>query len=161
MFKTYSSALPQSLSRGFVGSTRQTLTPFIQFVRGKRTKKYDLSPAAQKLITQLSVLSASRKQPKMLKLCPEDFVKHNTVQEAYKLITRKRKKAENEKLKQQYESMKLACEDLSKVSPELFEAANKREVSKRFSLELRVPTNYPPNVPWYYDYTPESPEDKK
>lgn len=59
----------------------KVVQPSLNFVRGKRTKsKGGLNPQAQRIITQLSVMSASRKQPKLLKLSREDLIKHDMIQ---------------------------------------------------------------------------------
>ncbi|KAG7878079.1 hypothetical protein KL925_004664 [Ogataea polymorpha] len=125
----------------------------LQFVRTKRILT-GLDPAAQRVVTQLSVISANRKMPKMLKLSKEDFVKHVTVMRAWSVVRKEKKQAEEAQLKKQYESIKEANEDLKHVSQKLFEAANELEIGKRFPLELRVPTEYPSRSGWFYDYTP-------
>ncbi|GME70027.1 unnamed protein product [[Candida] boidinii] len=131
----------------------------LQFVRGKRTKGVD--PAVQRIITQLSVMSAARKQPKMLKLCNEDYVKHQTISKAWSLIRKEKKARNSELLSKQLDSIKIANEDLKNISPKLFESANQTEWGKRFPLELRVPTEFPPRQLWYYDYVPTVNQEKK
>ena len=127
--------------------------PVLQFVRGKRTKsKGSLSPAVQRVITQLSVMSAGRKQPKMLKLSREDLIKHQTIQNCWSLYQKELREKRNEKLRLQYKSAAKAMDLLQELDPELFEAANASEAGKRFPLELKVPTEYPPNQVWYYNY---------
>ncbi|KAG7692965.1 hypothetical protein KL930_004314 [Ogataea haglerorum] len=133
--------------------TAQKCGANLQFVRTKRIRA-GLDPAAQRVVTQLSVISATRKMPKMLKLSREDFVKHLTVMRAWAVMRKEKKQAEEAQLKQQYESIKEANEDLKHVSQKLFEAANELEIGKRFPLELRVPTEYPSRTGWFYDYIP-------
>ena len=58
----------------------------------------------------------------------------------------------NEQLKLQYKSTANAMSLLEQIDAELFAEANKKEDGKRFPLELRVPTEYPPNKVWYYNY---------
>ncbi|KAH3666825.1 hypothetical protein OGAPHI_003274 [Ogataea philodendri] len=125
----------------------------LQFVRTKRIRS-GLDPVAQRVATQLSVTSATRKMPKMLKLCHEDYVKHVTVMRAWNVLQREKKQAAQNQLKQQYEAIKEANEDLKHLSPKLFEAANESEIGKRFPLEMRVPTDHPSRTGWFYDYTP-------
>lgn len=125
-----------------------------QQVRYKRDKT-GLNPQLERIVSQLSVMSAGRKQPRLLKLCNEDYVKHKTVMKAWSHY-RKAKIQENETLLQkQYESMKEAVSELQNLSPELFEIANEHQYGKRFPLELRVPTEYPPRQIWFYDYFPK------
>ncbi|QFZ28658.1 putative 54S ribosomal protein [Clavispora lusitaniae] len=120
------------------------------FIRGK--KKSVVNPSTQKVVNQLSALSASRKQPKLLKLCPEDLIKHKTITNAWKLFSRKQEEKRVTQLKQQFESIRTAMDELKETSPELYAEANKKE-QKRFPLELRVPTDYPANEPWVYNYS--------
>ncbi|SCU94306.1 LADA_0G07778g1_1 [Lachancea dasiensis] len=124
-----------------------------QFVRGKRTKsKGTLAPAIQRAVTQLSVMSAGRKQPKMLKLSQEDYIKHQTIQTCWAMYQKELRDKRNEQLRLQYKSTEAAMELLQKLDPELFEAANASEAGKRFPLELKVPTEFPPKKIWYYNY---------
>lgn len=125
----------------------------VTFTRGKRTKsKGSLNPLAQRVVTQLSVLSASRKQPKLLKLSREDLVKHQVIQNCWSMYQKELREKRNEQLKLQYKSTANAMSLLEQIDAELFAEANKKEESKRFPLELRVPTEYPPNKVWYYNY---------
>ncbi|ODV83446.1 hypothetical protein CANARDRAFT_203174 [[Candida] arabinofermentans NRRL YB-2248] len=148
-------------SRQTVSSISSSSSNFIkQQIRNKRTRA-GLSPEVQRVVSQLSVLSAGRKQPRLLKLCNEDYVKHLTVTKAWSLLRRAKKQEHEEQLKKQYESIKEANEDLKSVNKALFEVANKPEFGRRFPLEIRVPTDYPTRQLWYYDYVPpavETPE---
>ncbi|GMF08293.1 unnamed protein product [Ambrosiozyma monospora] len=131
---------------------RKPLLATFQQIRSKRTTA--ISPEVQKLVTQLSVLSAGRKQPRLLKLCNEDYVKHQIITKAWSQLRNQKKKSDEALLNKQLESMSFACEELKKISPELYNLANKKEYGKRFPLEMRVPTEYPPRNIWYYDYVP-------
>lgn len=137
-----------------VRTTNKTVSqPMITFTRGKRTKsKGSLNPLAQRVVTQLSVLSASRKQPKLLKLSREDLVKHQVIQNCWSMYQKDLREKRNEQLKLQYKSTANAMSLLEQIDAELFAEANKKEDGKRFPLELRVPTEYPPNKVWYYNY---------
>lgn len=119
------------------------------FIRGK--KKSVVNPSTQKVVNQLSAISASRKQPKLLKLSAEDLIKHKTITNAWNLFQRKKEEKRFSQLDQQYNSIRTAMEELKQISPELFDAANVKE-RKRFPLELRMPTDYPANSPWVYNY---------
>lgn len=119
------------------------------FIRGK--KKSVVNPSTQKVVNQLSALSASRKQPKLLKLSPDDLIKHKTITNAWNLFQRKKTDRRHDQLVQQYNSIREAMEELKQISPELYEAASAKE-RKRFPLELRVPTQYPANSPWVYNF---------
>lgn len=119
------------------------------FIRGK--KKSVVNPSTQKVVNQLSALSASRKQPKLIKLSPEDFIKHKTITNAWNLFQRKQHDKRHTQLVQQYNSIRDAMEELKQISPELYDAAAAKE-RKRFPLELRVPTQYPANSPWVYNF---------
>lgn len=128
----------------------------VVFTRGKRTKsKGGLPPLVQRAITQLSVLSASRKQPKLLKLSREDFIKHQTIQHCWATYQKELRAQRNEQLKLQYKSAKTAMDALKELNPMLFEAANTPEDGKRFPMELKVPTEYPPNKVWHYTFKKE------
>lgn len=135
-------------------TTNKTVSqPMVTFTRGKRTKsKGSLNPLAQRVVTQLSVLSASRKQPKLLKLSREDLVKHQVIQNCWSMYQKELREKRNEQLKLQYKSTANAMSLLEQIDAELFAEANKKEEGKRFPLELRVPTEYPPNKVWYYNY---------
>ncbi|QLQ78353.1 hypothetical protein HG537_0A06000 [Torulaspora globosa] len=132
---------------------RQFAQPVAVFVRGVRTKsKGGLPPAAQRVVTQLSVMSASRKQPKLLKLSREDLIKHQTIQRCWSTYQADLRAKRNEQLKLQYKSIHKAMETLETLNPELFQAANAPEHAKRFPMELKVPTEFPPRKIWHYDY---------
>lgn len=124
----------------------------LTFTRGKRTGRKGLQPGAQRLINMLSVFSARKKQPRRIKLCIEDLVRHNTVQAAWRIYMRDKKLERTRLLKGQYELMQEACEELEKVSGYLAFEATKREKSKRFTPELRIPSETPPTVPWQFDW---------
>lgn len=127
--------------------------PVSIFVRGKRTKSNGaLSSQVQRVVTQLSVISASRKQPKMLKLSREDLIKHDMIQACWSQYQSELRKNHNNQMKLQYQSAKEAMDLLKEIDQDLFDMANIDESGKKFPLELRVPTNYPPNNLWYYDY---------
>lgn len=131
----------------------KVVQPSLNFIRGKRTKSNGgLNPQAQRIITQLSVLSASRKQPKLLKLSREDLIKHDMIQACWSQYQRELREKRENQLRLQYEGMEKAMSLLEQVDPELYAMANAPETGKRFPLELRVPTEYPPNTVWYYDY---------
>ncbi|EGW30909.1 uncharacterized protein SPAPADRAFT_62821 [Spathaspora passalidarum NRRL Y-27907] len=129
----------------------QSSSGVLTFIRGKRISA--TNPATERIVQQLSVLAAGRKQPKLLNLSNEDIVKHRTIMSAWKLFTRKKKRAEQEQLNQQYESICNAMNDLKETSPALFELASHKEKRLRFPLEMRFPTEYPPNRPWVYNFT--------
>lgn len=126
--------------------------PVPSLVRGKRTQK--LAPGASRIITMLSVLSARKKQPRRLKLCREDLIRHQTVQAAYRLFMRDARLEQTEKLRAQHANMVEACTELEKLDYDLFKSATEREKGKRFPIELRVPTDTPPRTQWREDWTP-------
>lgn len=126
------------------------------FVRTKKTDSV-LNASTQKVVGQLSALSASRKQPKLIKLCKEDLIKHKTISNAWKVYKRQQMDKKQQQLDQQYESIYNAMEELKKLSPELFEIANQQELPK-YPLEMRLPTDYPPTKPWVYNYAPAKQE---
>lgn len=69
---------------------------------------------------------------------------------------RKSRMQEQEKLwKNQYDSITKAMETLKNENSTLFEIANQHSYGKRFPLEMRVPTEYPPRQIWFYEYFPE------
>lgn len=117
------------------------------FIRGKKVST--VSPSTQKVVNQLSAISASRKQPKLLKLCKEDLIKHNSITNAWTIFKRKEEAKRQDQLDKQFASIRTALDELKSISPELFEEAVKPE-TKRFPLELRVPTDFPANKPWVY-----------
>lgn len=123
--------------------------PVAVFVRGKRT--VSMTASTQKVVNQLSALSASRKQPKLLNLCNEDLIKHKTIMNAWALHQRKKQQRLLEQLKQQYNSIETAMNELRAVSPQHFGWANQQE-THRFPLDMRMPTEYPADKPWVYNY---------
>lgn len=123
--------------------------PIAVFVRGKRTGP--VSPSTQKVVNQLSALSASRKQPRLLKLCDEDLIKHKTIMNAWTLYQRKKQQKQTDQLRKQYESIQAAMDELKEASPQHYQWANQVE-KKRFPLEMKVPTEYPADQPWVYNY---------
>lgn len=135
-------------SRSF---TRASLSK--TFTRGK--KSGPVNPSTQKVVNQLSALSASRKQPKILKLCPEDLIKHKTITNAWRIFQRQQVDRRQEQLKKQYQSIQQAMDELRELSPELYEAATEK-TKKRFPMELKVPTDYPAHKAWVYNYAPKS-----
>lgn len=124
-----------------------------QFVRGKKTSTATIY--TQRIVNQLSALSASRKQPKLLSLSKEDLVKHKTIMNAWALYQRNVKRQTSAKLEKQHESIKNAMEDLKVNEPELFAKANEKQTDKLFPLEMRVPTDFPAKQPWVYNFTPK------
>lgn len=145
------------LFKPIVPAARSLLRPKIipavpKLVRGKRTQR--LAPGASRVITMLSVLSARKKQPRRLKLCREDLIRHQTVQAAYRLFMRDAKSERMEKLRSQHAQMVEACSELEKLDNDLFKLATERQKGKRFPLELRVPTDTPPRKKWHDDWSP-------
>ncbi|CAI5112060.1 BBT_HP_G0144920.mRNA.1.CDS.1 [Saccharomyces cerevisiae] len=123
------------------------------FIRNKRTKsKSSLSPLAQRVVTQLSVMSASRKQPKLLKLAREDLIKHQTIEKCWSIYQQQQRERRNLQLELQYKSIERSMNLLQELSPRLFEAANASEKGKRFPKEMKVPTDFPPNTLWHYNF---------
>nr|CAO98824.1 mitochondrial ribosomal protein L28 [Nakaseomyces delphensis] len=122
------------------------------FVRWKRTKAGSLSPQTQRVVTQLSVMSASRKQPKLLKLSKEDLIKHQTIEKAWALYGQQKRMKQVSQLQQQYRAMEEAMETLKEVSPSLYAQANVPEHGKLFPLDMKVTTDYPPNKIWHYNF---------
>jgi large subunit ribosomal protein L40 len=130
------------------------------FSRGKRTKKA-LAPGAQRIINMLSVFSAHKKQPRRLKLSLEDLIRHNMVQKAWSIYMRDKKIARTNKLRVQYDKIKEACDELESLDGYLAFEATKRELGKRFSPELRIPTDTPSNEIWALDWKATDPYGKK
>ena len=125
----------------------------LTFIRNKRTAGASgLPPHMQRAVTQLSVMSARKKVPKMLKLSKEDLIKHQTIQRAWAVYQEGIREARERKLEAQYNSIDDAMNKLRMVSPKLFELADVDESGKLFPMELRVPTDYPPTTIWYNDY---------
>jgi len=136
-----------------VSSLRAAVTNLGSHVstRGKRTVKQ--APGASRIINMLSVLSARKKQPRRLKLCKEDLARHEVVHAAWGIHQRDTQQARRQKMQVQYEKIKEACDELQKLDPALFQAANARPAA-RFPIELRVPTETPPKTAWEFDWEP-------
>ncbi|GMM49268.1 mitochondrial 54S ribosomal protein YmL28 [Starmerella bacillaris] len=109
-----------------------------------------IKPGAQRVVNMLGVLSASRRQPRRLKLCREDIIRHKTIKHAYQLFTKNEQAEQKQKLDQQYLRIKEAADLLQELDPELFAATNvpPEKKGRRFPLELRVPTDTPPRTIW-------------
>ncbi|CAL1194160.1 unnamed protein product [Candida parapsilosis] len=142
-------------TRSAITNLAQVSLTLIRFKRQSTTAN-QLNASTQKIVNQLSVLSASRKQPQLLKLCNEDLIKHRTIMNAWKLIQRKKQQKQHQ-LDLQYKSIRNAMEDLKSTSPALFEMANAKSKLKftTFPIEMRVPTDYPPTKPWVHAYSPK------
>ncbi|AAS53834.1 AFR463Cp [Eremothecium gossypii ATCC 10895] len=127
--------------------------PLRAFVRGKRTKAGSgLSPAAQRAATQLAVMTARKKQPRLLRLSPEDLVRHQTIQACWNDYQKTAREARSAQLREQYASVAAAMAELERLDAGLFRAASAPESGKRFPLELRVPTDFPPTKLWHYEF---------
>lgn len=121
----------------------------LMFARGKRTKA---KKVPGRLVEMLSLYSARKKQPQRLWLAIEDQLRHNAVHQAWKYYMRDLKKERTLQLKKQYELIEEACTELAQLSPFLSFEATKVEKSKRFSPEMRVPTETPPRNIWASDW---------
>ena len=110
----------------------------------------DVNAATQKVVNQLSALSASRKQPKLLSLCKEDYVKHKTITNAWNVYQRRLVQKRRQQLEEQHQSIQKAMSELKEISPQLYNWANEKKPSK-FPLDMRMPTDFPPNKPWVYN----------
>lgn len=133
---------------------QQILVPKMA-VRGKRTKVNAAQSAnVQRLVTQLSVFSARKKQPRLLKLSLEDQLRHNAATRAWAIFQQSKRVAHESQLEQQYNKIVEACEELEATDPFLAFEGTKRERGKRFSPELRVPTDTPPTVIWQESWEP-------
>lgn len=137
--------LPSALAAGCAGMLRQ---PALTFTREKRTQAAKRDPTVRRVVTQLSVFSGHKKLPKKLKLSVEDLLRHNVVHKAWKLYMRDKKIERTQRLKEQYDKIQEACEELEKVGGYIMAEAFKPEKGKRFTPELRVPTETPPNEPF-------------
>lgn len=156
----------------FINSTKRVATavaaikpsaqPSLIFTRGKRTKTNAAQSAnVQRLVTQLSVFSARKKQPRRLKLCLEDRLRHDVVTRAWAISQKREREAEEIQLKKQYKKIVEACEELENTDAFLAFEGIKRERGKRFSPELRVPTDTPPTVVWQENWEPAKPKNDK
>ncbi|KAG5357946.1 54S ribosomal protein L28 [Yarrowia sp. B02] len=118
-------------------------------LRTKRTKTAgDLDPGARKLVNQISAMSPKRMAPKKLELSQEDLIRHRIVQVAWREERLAEKLAREEQHRQQYEMLQDTCEELRQVDGFLFNAAVLRVKGNKFPIELRVPTETPPNKIW-------------
>lgn len=126
------------------------------FCRGKK-QAASVNESTQKVVNQLLALSARKKQPKLLRLCNEDYVKHRTIDNAWKVYQRQQADKRQTQLKQQYDSIVNAMDDLKQTSPELFEMASQPPPKNNlFPLDMRVPTDFPAHKPWVYNYADPS-----
>lgn len=157
------SVIKSRMSAMTFGSIWRPILPAVQSpgqlygqIRGKRTKKSagGRTPGALKLITMLSVFTARKKLPRRLKLSVEDLIRHNTVQAAWKYFMRDKKRARIAQLKAQYEKIQEACNEIEQLDGFLAYHATMRERGKRFTPELRIPTETPPRQIWSFDWKP-------
>lgn len=118
------------------------------FKRYVSTKDPSRTESTKRIINQLSVLSLKKKLPELIKLCKEDYIKHITIKNAWKIYKEKMDLKRKNDLKQQYESIKNSMDVLKKIRPKLFQMANKRDPEELYSLEIRVPSDFPPEKPF-------------
>lgn len=136
--------------------SRQTIGGSKVLVRAKSSKVAgQVNPATQRVVNQLSVLSATKKQPKVLNLCKEDLVKHRTITNAWNIFQRKQADKRAEQLSKQYDSIKAAMDELKLVSPQLYQAAREQK-QQFFPIDMRLPTDFPPTKPWVYNYAKDN-----
>lgn len=148
-------------SLNHIPSSTSALAPHIT-VRGKRTKNTGANSAIiQRLVTQLSVISARKRQPRPIRLCLEDYLRHNVITRGWTLYQKDLRQAHNDQLSAQYAKIVDACSDLQSTSKSLASKAFDKEMGKRFSPELRVPTETPPNVIWQEEWNPAPTEEQK
>ncbi|ONH67242.1 hypothetical protein BON22_2935 [Cyberlindnera fabianii] len=134
----------------------------VQFARGKRTKRVaTVSTGLQRVITQLSVVSARKKMPRMIKLSKEDLVRHDTIQRAWAQFQKDKRTVREEQLQKQHSSILNALDELQAVAPELYKVANIKEKGKRYPLDARVPVDFPPNTVWHYEVAQKATKNKK
>ncbi|KAJ8053524.1 mitochondrial ribosomal protein L28-domain-containing protein, partial [Yarrowia lipolytica] len=125
-------------------------------LRTKRTKTAnDLDPGARKLVNQMSAMSPKRMAPKKLELSQEDLIRHRIVQVAWREERLAEKLAREQQHRQQYEMLQDTCEELRKVDGFLFNAAVLRVKGNKFPIEMRVPTETPPNKIWQSEWKAE------
>lgn len=155
-----SSVLARPSSAGTI-QQQQLLMPRMA-VRGKRTKVNAAQSAnVQRLVTQLSVFSARKKQPRRLKLSLEDLLRHNATTRAWALFQKNKRQEHQLQLEQQYNKIVEACEELEATDPFLAFEGTRRERGKRFSPELRVPTETPPTIVWQESWEPSKAKDEE
>lgn len=150
-----------TVSRGFLGTKSHfpVSSPQVQFVRGARdqkSKRGGFSSNIQRALLQLSVLSAKNRLPRSLNLSDQDVLRHNVIIAGYADYKKEQSARRRELLKKQYESIKEAMADLKETNEFLFNAADAREPHKRVPLDQRIPTDFPPNKIWYYNYSPKA-----
>lgn len=130
--------------------------------RGKRTRAAgDLDPAARKLINQISAMSPKRMAPSKLELCDEDLIRHRVVQVAWREERLREKLAREAQHKEQYQLLQDTCEELRQVDGFLFNAAVKRVKGNKFPIDMRVPTETPPNKIWDSEWKAPVPRSDK
>lgn len=128
-------------------------------IRGKRTLARDTPPHIQRIISQLSVFSARKKLPKVLKLSREDLIRHQTIQRAWYAFQTIEVSHRQLQLKRQYKSINEAMDKLSNLDNKLFERANVDEIGNLFPIDMRFPTDFPARKVWQDEYT--EPVEKK
>ena len=92
------------------------------------------------------VFSVLAKQPRRLKLCMEDLIRHNVATRARTLFNKEKREQEAAQLEAQYNKIVEACEELENTDPFLAYEGTKKRKGNRFTPELRVPTETPPTV---------------
>lgn len=112
--------------------------------------KSTVNASTQRVVNQLSALSASRKQPKILKLSQEDLIKHKTIENAWSVYNSRRDRIREQQLQKQYKLIENAMTKLKELSPTLFQMTKVKK--DYYPLDMRVPTDYPANEPWVYNY---------
>ena len=82
----------------------------------------------------------------------EDYLKHRIIERYRTLYLNKQHLARQEQLENQYASMKEAMDTMKTLYPDLYLLSKDNDKNKRYPVEYRVPTEYPPTKVWEYNY---------
>ncbi|KAG0305190.1 39S ribosomal protein L40, mitochondrial [Dissophora globulifera] len=85
-----------------------------------------------------------------IRLTPEDFERHETIERAWKLVRQQRKQEQEKGLARKFEMMRKANAELEATSPVLFKHSQSKERNAVFPRQLRTLTDTPPKQIWNY-----------
>jgi len=86
--------------------------------------------------------------PRPLKFGTMRMLRHWTIHRAWQLFQRSERMARERELERQYNKIRDACEELARTDGRLYRVAVAKKEVGTFPIELRIPTDTPPEKGW-------------